>query len=907
MDERKNCIIILDKRLNCFVDKTRDIYQIVKNEANATYEVTFHGGYSYTYYSVNVLWLTDPKNLSISDKIVYSANKRLTNIKEILDFGKWIKIVFLNGSITSYPREKVKMIRNCVNDGNAKNLLEYLKEISAVIDETLDEKKGFINNELDKIEISEESFLAWFLKNNPPIRKAVQGTLIFPFSANQSQIQAVKNALSYNISAIQGPPGTGKTQTILNILANLLIRNKKVAVVSGNNEATRNVQEKLAKVNLDEVGAFLGKTKNVELFFESRHSLKQFQEKSELYVSQETVFELVQKAEQIYKYRIQRAETNKAIREYIAEKQKYDLFFNNIKLDIPKELKQRLLIANKHLELAAYLEILLYKRKVGIIDKLKLRFIYKLRKLKLVLNHTEECIDYLQHSFYENKLKELHETKEQISKFLNSDVNKNVIADLEQYSMRYLKNYLTHYYKSVSKTEFLLENYKYNFSEFQKRYPVIFSTTHALRLCSGKDLYDYVIVDESSQVDLASAVIAMSLAKNIVFVGDIKQLPHIVKSADKQPLQDVFQKYKLPEYCEYIKNNILKSITTKYGQGLPNVLLNEHYRCDPQIIDFCNKRFYNGELKIQTEHQADGGLKIVEAASHSALGRKNELQAEIIRKDLLPVIGEESVGIVAPYRVQVELLSKMVQGSEVFVETVHKFQGKERKTMILSTVSDKVTFFEDEEKVDFLNNENLINVALSRAEEKLFVIASREMLSQEGTIINELARYASYYCGADSLQTSDIYSIFELMYDDYAPILSSLKQKLLHISEYQSENIVATVLQDICQSNQFGNIKFKFNYPLCNLIRSEALDDIEDRRFVFNKNTHCDFVIYNVMDKTVKLVIEVDGKTHCNEVQQQRDARKDKLLTAVNIPILRLKTTDFDCEKKIKEALMLKC
>ena len=71
--------------------------------------------------------------------------------------------------------------------------------------------------------------------------------VIFPFGCNQSQKKAVVNALKNSLSVIQGPPGTGKTQTILNIIANLLIRGKTVAVASNNNAATENVKEKLGK------------------------------------------------------------------------------------------------------------------------------------------------------------------------------------------------------------------------------------------------------------------------------------------------------------------------------------------------------------------------------------------------------------------------------------------------------------------------------------------------------------------------------------------------------------------------------------------------------------------------------------------------------------------------------------
>ena len=72
---------------------------------------------------------------------------------------------------------------------------------------------------------------------------------IFPFGLNESQLEAVENAFSSQISIIEGPPGTGKTQTILNIIANILVNKKTVAIVSNNNPAVENVYEKMEKKN----------------------------------------------------------------------------------------------------------------------------------------------------------------------------------------------------------------------------------------------------------------------------------------------------------------------------------------------------------------------------------------------------------------------------------------------------------------------------------------------------------------------------------------------------------------------------------------------------------------------------------------------------------------------------------
>lgn len=78
---------------------------------------------------------------------------------------------------------------------------------------------------------------------------------------NSSQFTAVESN-GEQISIIEGPPGTGKTQTILNIIANIVKNGKTVAVVSNNNSATENVYEKLKKYDLDFLCARLGKSSN---------------------------------------------------------------------------------------------------------------------------------------------------------------------------------------------------------------------------------------------------------------------------------------------------------------------------------------------------------------------------------------------------------------------------------------------------------------------------------------------------------------------------------------------------------------------------------------------------------------------------------------------------------------------
>ena len=92
---------------------------------------------------------------------------------------------------------------------------------------------------------------------------------IYPFCSNSSQMDAVNQALSNRVSVIQGPPGTGKTETILNILMNLVVNGKTAMVVAGSNSATDNILDKLKVVGLGFLVARLGKRRNKESFIKN--------------------------------------------------------------------------------------------------------------------------------------------------------------------------------------------------------------------------------------------------------------------------------------------------------------------------------------------------------------------------------------------------------------------------------------------------------------------------------------------------------------------------------------------------------------------------------------------------------------------------------------------------------------
>jgi len=123
-----------------------------------------------------------------------------------------------------------------------------------------------IVRQLEKLPASVNTVLHAYCTGQNRARTPGKG-LIYPFGVNASQLAAVERAFSAQISLIEGPPGTGKTQTILNILANVLLRGQTVAVLSNNNAAVENVYEKLEKFGLGHLVGKLGNRDNRQDFF----------------------------------------------------------------------------------------------------------------------------------------------------------------------------------------------------------------------------------------------------------------------------------------------------------------------------------------------------------------------------------------------------------------------------------------------------------------------------------------------------------------------------------------------------------------------------------------------------------------------------------------------------------------
>lgn len=896
IDYNKVLFLQYDKIKGAWRDITSEIsaYRLESNACRVQY-VSSAQWYPKSYRDVRIL--QDPQKVDIDNVVVFCNGTALTNVRYVLRFDNWYKAFFENGRVSSYEASKVSFKENKNKEPEIKRLLDYLLEVARYI--SVEEGHDFLANQLDSLFISEESAFSKLI-NRTISHKEYNNIVIFPFSTNASQQKAVKIAMEDDLSLIQGPPGTGKTQTILNIIANMIVQGKSVAVVSGNNEATKNVFQKIDAAGYGYINAFLGRKENITAFFEGNQSgvptFTSTEYSKDDFASQSNLLK------EGYLKKLKQAENAQLISELETEKAINDAEYHLRERVIPKSLLKKNYTSKKLLELSSILQCVSQEQYNRFFTRVRLLFRFGIIRTKEILNNPYDIIEYLENQYYIAKIAELAEENEKINAFLKVNNFEALLGDFTQYSKKVLENALASRF-SKPFGEFTETNYRYRFDAFVRRYPVVYSTTHAIASCSGKHyLYDCIIIDEASQVDLVTAAIALCCAKKVVLVGDEKQLPHVIKGSHISTLNHIFKTSGLDECFDYVHNNILGCVK-KLVPTVADTLLREHYRCDPEIIGFCNKRFYNGKLVVIKSHKPNCGVSIITHPAHLARGRINERQVEIIDRELMPELIPDKTGIVAPYRDQVALLQNRFGKTGMLIDTVHKFQGKECDTVIMSTVANKVKFYEDEEKIDFLNNPHLINVAISRAINKLYILASHEILEQEGSLLRDMSKYCEYYCSETKILQTAVYSVFDLMYDDYSPILGEMKKRILNISEFTSENIIATVIQDICESGECGALSYKFNYPLRAVIKTTSLTDYDDIKFVRNINTHCDFVIYNTLDKKIELVVEVDGSQHQESVQFARDRRKDRLLQGAKIKMLRLPTTSMDCKEKIIAAL----
>lgn len=223
----------------------------------------------YNYVKSDFKFYTNPNIIDIQNYKIVLSQGYVYNVKKLLKFDQYYKIFFYDETTTVVFENDLDLIKTEDIKMFSTDRFEYYKEISKIVSVKTEDGSSLLTNEYERVnQISSDVALYKYLNPQSQINKLNRNfeNIIFPFGANKSQFQAVRNAMANQISIIEGPPGTGKTQTILNIIANIVNNGQTVVVVSNNNAATDNVYEKLEKYNLSYLCARLGRKENKEAF-----------------------------------------------------------------------------------------------------------------------------------------------------------------------------------------------------------------------------------------------------------------------------------------------------------------------------------------------------------------------------------------------------------------------------------------------------------------------------------------------------------------------------------------------------------------------------------------------------------------------------------------------------------------
>ena len=804
------------------------------------------------------------------------------------------KIFYKNGSTIASIPDYIQVIRDSKEMCRTYGVMEYYKAVVRSTAKT--EEDNFLITQFDEIDsISEDSVLSLYLNGTLGTKSSNKVTPICPFGLNMSQSKALEMALTNRISIIEGPPGTGKTQTILNIISNAVMMGKTVAVVSNNNAATNNVFEKMDKYGYSFICAPLGNRDNVDKFFEEYNSeipelnisFKDCSNLSSLYGKVKNDFK-VENDKKILKAKLDSVKLE--YEHFLSDYTSFD--FNQYrfskKVNDP-ELVQWALIRFKE------------KEKIRFSDRLAIKRLIKVKR-KFYLLDRDNIIVLLQNFYYQLKIKQIENEINELNEKVNEEVINQKIKELRELSSIKFTNRLVVKYRDSDRDHYDKNNYKREFASFVKEYPVILSSTYALAKCSGRGfLFDYLIVDESSQVNMASAILSMRMAKNLIVVGDIKQLPQIDDSTFDKRNKELLEYFNIPQAYSYQGNSIMSSILALYGDKVPRQMLKEHYRCAPEIINFCNKEFYNDELVIYTKSKENyNSMKVIKTVAGN-FARKNpdgsglynqreidEIEALMNQEQL------DDVGVITPYRYQSQLIQSEL-GDRVDSSTIHKFQGREKKTIIFSSVVNDVN--------DFVGNDNLINVAVSRAQERFILVTSDKVAHSKTGVLSDLVNYISYHQDFGTVKEGNVKSIYDILYSDYEEELKAFRER--HPSkDFDTENITKEVLSQILKADKYKNIWFRMHVSLRDFLNNKVSGlSEEEYKFYLNPNSHVDFLIYNKMSRKPLAAIEVDGVSYHeqSEKQRNRDAKKNAILEKACIPLLRLKTNESEEEARIKE------
>ena len=850
----KNKVIVLNE------EQERQVIRYIKN-----YDRKIDGSINYLALSFLSIDINNKKYVVLYYEIRFNpVNKELS-----IDPNPRVNESFLiegkKHSLSAYididPKEFTYNITN--------NLDEYLNPYTEIIRANL--RDGEIINQLPEFLILERTISANLAPTySTIIEKIESGELEYPLKAffgnarrygakrkepsiviydnkvNIDQMRVIYNTMKYPINYVQGPPGTGKTQTILNVILSAFFNNKSVLVCSSNNKPIDGILEKL-KFSYDIPFPYLRLGNRDEVL----KSTKRIIDLYNYNISIEPDEEIINNIKEM---------TNNNNKELVEALERYEL---------KKELLNRKESAYRLFSSIDNPNNRLYLKAKDALDRITKEYnsipeVTNEDVLKLAYTVSEDN-DFKHYMLFESikHIKKLKQNK--YSELINICLK---TADSEK---------VTEFNKWCTLDE--------NIKLLEEVFPIIITTNiSSHRLGTANHTFDLVIMDEAGQCNVATALLPIARAKQLLLVGDTNQLKPVIVLEDNLN-KSLKEEFKVQDDYDYSTHSIL-DIMKQHDKISNDIMLTYHYRCGKKIIDFSNKRFYNSSLHLDYLKN-DGSLSLIDVKNINSKN-KNENYEEA--QEIINYIKRNNlkdVAIITPFKNQQYLINDLLKENninDVTCGTIHQMQGGEKSTIIISTSLSPKT---SKKTFDWIkNNAEITNVAVTRAKENLIVVTDVEALNSLSIDKNDdLYNLVNYISSNGNIEVppNESYSI---------QIGSSNGSK--------NEDMFYKTISHFCSVN--NTFQAKRNVKISTLFPND--EELSKSKLEF------DVVLYQIDDIRLipKVAIELQGGEHFGNIDREKcDTRKSELCKEKDIILLEIPNSFAKSYETIKELILTSC
>ena len=420
-----------------------------------------------------------------------------------------------------------------------------------------------------------------------------------------------------------------------------------------------------------------------------------------------------------------------------------------------------------------------------------------------------------------------------------------------------------------------------------------------------KNVFDLVIFDEASQLYIEKSIPAIYRARKVIVAGDQKQLKpsslgkgRILDEIDEDEVSDGFLEYE----------SLLEAARYKYE----HTMLNYHYRSKyEELIAFSNYAFYNGKLMVTSlaNEKENHPIERIKVENGRWIDKKNQEEAKAVVKLLKEILNNrknnETIGVITFNSSQMSLIEDLIENEKMidvnfatqmlaeenrflngenisfFVKNIESVQGDERDIIIFSVGYAKNETGRVAINFGWLNQdggENRLNVAISRAKQKIYVVTSIE---PEELVVD---------------YTKNVGPKLFKKYLEYVKAVDAGNKKLV-------KNLLLSLLDKEKEENEL-TFDSEFEEEVCAKLVERGYK-VETQYGV--GGYRIDLVIKSFDGKENLLGIECDGRLyHSSKYARERDYHRQKYLESRGWKIYRIwssnwwKNPDLEINKIIK-------